>query len=72
MANLTIFWSLILAAFCAVSVRTDCVWYDQCGDDPDFGDGQHGLNCVYNGPAGKLFDTILFRQKICITKLKQY
>ena len=34
--------------------KADCVWYDQCGDDPDYSDGLHGLNCVYNGPAIKV------------------
>ena len=32
-----------------------CVWYDKCGPDPDFGDTEHDLNCVYNGPPSKSF-----------------
>ena len=41
---------LVLVNHC----QSDCVWYDQCGDDPDFGDGKHGLNCAYNGPPSKI------------------
>lgn len=51
MMLLTVLVSLLLTG-----VKSDCVWYDQCGDDPEFGDGLHGLNCVYNGPAVKSED----------------
>ena len=44
----------VFLSFPRNQVRADCVWYDQCGDDPDFNDGLHGLNCVYNGPAIKV------------------
>ena len=29
-----------------------CVWYDKCGQDPDFQDNVHNLNCVYQGKPG--------------------
>ena len=31
----------------------DCVWFDKCGDDPDYNDGAHELNCVYKGAASE-------------------
>ena len=43
--------ALILAIHCMNCCNADCIWYDQCGDDPDFNDGLHGLNCLYDGPA---------------------
>ena len=39
--------------------KGDCVWYDQCGEDPEFNDGKHGLNCVYNGPPSEFFEKFL-------------
>ena len=40
-------------------VKSDCVWYDQCGDDPDFSDGKHGLNCVYKGSPSKILSYVM-------------
>ncbi len=47
-------WILLVTTLLLVKSANaqQCVWYDQCGDDPEFNDGAHNLNCVYNGPPG--------------------
>ena len=49
-----IIFAIVISSFLNIQVNANCVWYDQCGDDPDYSDGLHGLNCVYNGPAIKV------------------
>ena len=50
-------WKILILLNCLKLIKADCVWYDKCGDDPDYGDGLHGLNCVYNGPPIKINDS---------------
>ena len=43
-------WIFLTAFNLASFANANCVWYDQCGDDPDFAaDGSHVLNCHYKG-----------------------
>ena len=44
-------WKFLVLVFLA-NVNANCIWYDQCGDDPEYTDGRHKLNCVYQEPAG--------------------
>ena len=42
---------LILNPIAVLVVNGECIWYDKCGDDPEFNDGAHELNCIYKGPG---------------------
>ena len=42
---------LILNPIAVLVVSGECIWYDKCGDDPEFNDGAHELNCIYKGPG---------------------
>ena len=42
----------IQLVFILEKVNANCIWYDQCGDDPEYSDGRHKLNCVYQETAG--------------------
>ncbi len=57
----------------AVSVATSsdhhCVWFDKCGQDPEFQDNVHNLNCVYEGKPGEILKvdyTNSFGAKLCL------
>ena len=41
------------AVSAAASSDHHCIWFDKCGQDPDFQDNVHNLNCVYEGKAGE-------------------
>ena len=45
-------WIIWIILGIVTELSADCIWFDKCGDDPDYNDGAHELNCVYNGPAG--------------------
>ena len=43
--------------------RSDCIWYDRCGPDPD---SNHYLMCQYDGPARQVTQEMaLIVQDIC-------
>ena len=42
---------IILNPIAVLVVNGECIWYDKCGDDPEFNDGAHELNCIYKGPG---------------------
>ena len=45
-------YCFIQLVFILEKVNANCIWYDQCGDDPEYSDGRHKLNCVYQETAG--------------------
>jgi hypothetical protein len=53
----------------ATSSDHHCVWFDKCGQDPDFQDNVHNLNCVYEGKPGEILKvdyTNCFEVKLCL------